>query len=134
MEKLLEAVRDVAAGKMIMPAKVALRLAQGLSKLQPRQREEPPLPQESQQEPQPMPQQKSLQKQQKQQLQGVLRDLTQREYEIAVLMAQGFTNVQIAAALYISKGTVRNYISDIYSKIGIGDRIQAVLFLKEQGI
>jgi DNA-binding NarL/FixJ family response regulator len=56
-----------------------------------------------------------------------------REKDVAVMLAQGFTNKQIASALYISEGTVKNYVSSIYSKIDIGDRTKAALFLKERG-
>jgi DNA-binding NarL/FixJ family response regulator len=56
-----------------------------------------------------------------------------REKEVAVMLAQGFTNKQIASALYISEGTVKNYVSSIYSKINISDRTKAALFLKENG-
>lgn len=47
------------------------------------------------------------------------------------MVAQGFNNKQIAAVLYISEGTVRNYISSIYNKIGISERTQAVLVLRD---
>jgi DNA-binding NarL/FixJ family response regulator len=61
-------------------------------------------------------------------------DLTERETELCSMMVQGFTNKQISMMIHISEGTVRNYISNIYSKLGISDRTQAVLFLKEHGI
>ena len=54
--------------------------------------------------------------------------------EIADMLVQGFTNRQISSALFISEGTVRNYISGIYAKIGVADRTNAVLLLKDKGI
>jgi DNA-binding NarL/FixJ family response regulator len=48
--------------------------------------------------------------------------LTQREKEIAVLLVQKKTNRQIAKELFMSEGTVRNYISGIYNKMGSNDR------------
>lgn len=57
-------------------------------------------------------------------------DLTEREREIASLLAEGLTNRQIADRLYISEGTVKNYISAIYDKTGIHDRVKLVVALK----
>ncbi len=54
--------------------------------------------------------------------------LTRRETEILRLMSQGLNNTEISAKLFISEGTVKNYISSIYGKLGINDRTQAVLF------
>lgn len=54
--------------------------------------------------------------------------LTKREKDILLLMSEGFHNAQIAEKLFISEGTVKNYISNIYGKLGINDRTQAVLF------
>ena len=56
-------------------------------------------------------------------------DLTEREREIASLLAEGLTNRQIADRLYISEGTVKNYISSIYDKTGIHDRVKLVVAL-----
>ena len=52
---------------------------------------------------------------------SVTEDLTEREKEICSLMAEGLSNKQIAEKLYISEGTVKNYISAIYDKTGIHD-------------
>jgi DNA-binding NarL/FixJ family response regulator len=57
--------------------------------------------------------------------------LTAREWEIMQLMAQGLTNKEIAEKIFITEGTVKNYISTIYEKLGVKDRTQAVLMLKE---
>ncbi|MBQ6105305.1 MAG: response regulator transcription factor [Lachnospiraceae bacterium] len=57
-------------------------------------------------------------------------ELTEREREIASLLAEGLTNRQIADRLYISEGTVKNYISAIYDKTGIHDRVKLVVALK----
>ena len=56
--------------------------------------------------------------------------LTEREKEICTLIAEGLTNRQIADRLYISEGTVKNYISSIYDKTGIHDRVKLTLALK----
>ncbi|WP_276355515.1 response regulator transcription factor [Cohnella caldifontis] len=57
--------------------------------------------------------------------------LTEREWKIVELMAEGKSNREIAARLFISEGTIRNYISIIYSKIGVNDRLKAVNLLRE---
>ena len=57
-------------------------------------------------------------------------DMTSREKEICSLLSEGLTNKQIAAELYISEGTVKNYISSIYEKTGIHDRAKLVSVLK----
>lgn len=56
--------------------------------------------------------------------------LTDREKEICVLITEGLSNKQIAERLYISEGTVKNYISSIYDKTGIHDRVKLTLALK----
>lgn len=58
-------------------------------------------------------------------------NLSDREVEIAQMMADGFTNRQIASALKISDGTARNYISSIYTKLGVESRGAAVVKIKE---
>jgi Response regulator containing a CheY-like receiver domain and an HTH DNA-binding domain len=107
MDKLTEAIRDAYHHKMVIPPAVAAKLATGLSRMATKKQEAGNSP---------------------------LKDLSEREMEIAGMLVQGFTNRQIASALYISEGTVRNYISTIYSKIGISDRTKAVLHLQELGL
>ncbi len=57
-------------------------------------------------------------------------DMTEREKEICTLLAEGLTNRQIAETLYISEGTVKNYISSIYDKTGIHDRAKLIVAMK----
>ena len=57
----------------------------------------------------------------------ILKEMTARENEIATLLAQGLSNKQIAEKLYISEGTVKNYISVIYDKTGIHDRAKLIV-------
>lgn len=60
---------------------------------------------------------------------AIAAELTGREKEICALMAEGFTNKQIADKLFISEGTVKNYISNIYDKTGIHDRVKLIVEL-----
>lgn len=57
--------------------------------------------------------------------------ITERESEVCTLLAKGYTNRQIADALYISEGTVKNYISSIYDKTGIHDRAKLIVAIRE---
>lgn len=61
----------------------------------------------------------------------LLADMTEREKEICTLLAKGLNNRQIADELYISEGTVKNYISSIYDKTGIHDRSKLIVAMKE---
>ncbi len=63
----------------------------------------------------------------------LLSDFSSREQEIIQLIMQGKSNKEIAQALYLTIGTVKNYISQIYSKAGITDRANAILFFKKMG-
>ncbi len=60
----------------------------------------------------------------------ILSELTNRENEICTLLVKGLTNKQIAESLYISEGTVKNYISSIYDKTGIHDRAKLIVAIK----
>lgn len=60
--------------------------------------------------------------------------MTRREIEILRLLGQGMTNKQIAYRLQISGKTVRNHISNFYSKLGVADRAQAVLYAVRKGL
>lgn len=57
-------------------------------------------------------------------------DITQREKEICTLLSRGLTNKQISETLFISEGTVKNYISSIYDKTGIHDRAKLVVAMQ----
>lgn len=60
--------------------------------------------------------------------------LSEREREVLQLMAQGLANADIAAQLYLSEGTVRNYASELFRKMGVSDRTQAVVFALRHGL
>ena len=56
-----------------------------------------------------------------------------REQEIIRLLMQGKSNQEIARMLFLTVGTVKNYVSQIYSKADISDRANAILYFKELG-
>jgi DNA-binding NarL/FixJ family response regulator len=60
--------------------------------------------------------------------------LTAREVEILKMLATGMANKQIAYKLKISEKTVRNHVSNMYEKLGIYDRAQAVLYAVRKGL
>jgi DNA-binding NarL/FixJ family response regulator len=105
LAKLTEAIRLVAAGRSMISPVVTERLLHGLR--------EAPLPPDSGYESEA---------------------LTDREAEIIRLMTGGYSNREIADALYLSEGTVKNHVSNILSKLGVRDRTRAVLKAIEKGI
>ncbi len=56
---------------------------------------------------------------------GIAEELTERELEVGRLLSEGMTNKQIANMLFLSEGTVKNYISEIYKKLGTSNRTKA---------
>jgi len=63
----------------------------------------------------------------------VFPDLTEREREILALLAQGLTNAAIAERLSLSVKTVRNQVSNVFSKLQVADRAQAIIRAREAG-
>ena len=59
--------------------------------------------------------------------------LTERESQVLELVAEGKTTKEIAAELFLSAGTVRNYISTILDKLGVGNRIEAIQRFRDKG-
>lgn len=104
-EELMSAVRTVAEGKTLVKPAVTERLMKGLGKMRT----------EFSSLSQPDP-------------------LTDRETEILRLMAGGYSNKEIASALNVAEGTVKNHVSNILSKMGVRDRTRAVLKALEGGL
>ena len=103
-EALIHAIEEVVEGKTPLDSKVAGKLFQQLSK-------------------QVLPGETTL---------G--QDLTDREKEILKLVSQGMTNADIAQTLFLSEGTVRNYVSSILEKLGVDDRTQAAVLALRYGL
>jgi len=108
-EQIVQTIREAMKGHLIMHAPIAAKLAARLINAP---RKDPGLFDEQ-----------TLERE------GLF--FNDKEREIILLMIREKTNKQIAAALYMSEGTVRNYVSVIYSKIGINDRAASIKRLKE---
>ncbi len=65
---------------------------------------------------------------------SIAADLTEREIVVLQYMARGLTNADIAKKLFLAKGTVRNYVSIILSKLGVADRTQAAALAWHHGL
>jgi len=64
----------------------------------------------------------------------MIEELSDREVEVLKYLARGLTNAQIAAELHLSEGTVRNYVSSLFTKLEVADRTQAAIFAMRYGI
>ena len=65
---------------------------------------------------------------------AIVESLSQRELEVLRLLARGLTNAEIAQRLYLSEGTVRNYVSSILAKLDVSDRTQAAVMALRYGL
>jgi DNA-binding NarL/FixJ family response regulator len=102
--EVLRAIRAVASGEAIFGPVVAQRLIQYFAT----------------QRPDPTPK--------------VFPELTEREREILALIAQGWSNAEIATRLVVSLKTVRNHVSNIFSKLEVADRTAAILRARRAGL
>lgn len=110
-DELIKAVQDAYTGAFILPSKIAIKLAGKIVKDYSENTE------------------KTIKSNEAKLLSSL--GLSEKEMEIAKMLAQGFTNKQISSSLYISGGTVKNYVSNLYSKIGISDRTAAAIYIKD---
>ena len=65
---------------------------------------------------------------------SVFPELTEREREILALIARGRNNGEIARELFLSLKTVRNYVSNVFAKLRVADRAQAIVRAREAGL
>jgi len=106
-ETLFEAVRAAARGESWLPPAIATKVVAGIMRMT----------DASSAPPQSLP-----------------HPLTERELEVVQLLAQGATNREIAAALVVAEGTVKNHLTNILGKLGARDRAQAALIARDLGI
>lgn len=107
--KIVEAIRDAIKGHLMLPNEVAAKLSARLAYLS----------QSSTSDLHDIP------------IHHEEIDFTEREKQVIRLMIDGKNNREIADILFISEGTVKNYITIIYQKVGTNDRTKAVLMLKD---
>ena len=113
LETLTEAIRTVHAGRTLVQPALTERIVQGLTRPRPgRDSDEPEWAGEGA---------------------SPLETLTERETEIVRLMVAGWNNKEIARALDLTEGTVKNHVSRVLSKLGVRDRTRAVLRAIELG-
>ncbi|AEW96967.1 MULTISPECIES: response regulator transcription factor [Streptomycetaceae] len=110
--EILRAVEDVLAGDAGLSPKVQRRLVERLS-----QAPAKPAAGPGAALPDPLPD-----------------GLTAREAEVLALVAQGLSNAEIAAELYVSQATVKTHINNLFAKTGVRDRAQAVGYAFRKGI
>ena len=108
-DKLVEAIRAAARGESFLQPSIAAKVLAEFNRLE--RSAAPPPPPPARAEP-----------------------LSERELEILRLLAAGDSNKEIAAALYITEGTVKNHVTNILGKLDARDRTQAALRARELGL
>ena len=105
-EQLVDGIRVVAHGEALLAPSVTKRLIQEFSRGAVVQQSAPP----------------------------ELEELTPRELEVFKLIARGLSNAEIAAELIVSETTVKTHVARVLMKLGVRDRVQAVVLAYESGV
>ena len=106
---LFEAVRAAARGESVLQPSVAAKVVAQFARLADRSTRSQPA-------------------------RSLVEPLSERELEVLALIAEGKSNKEIAAVLYIAEGTVKNHVTNILGKLGVRDRTQAALRVHELGL
>jgi DNA-binding NarL/FixJ family response regulator len=104
--QLIEAVRAVARGDALLAPTVVRRMIEQFVRLPPPGDRTPPEP---------------------------VRSLSTREREVLVMLARGLSNAEIAAQLSVSEATVKTHVARLLAKLGVRDRVQAIVLAYECG-
>ena len=104
--QLVDAIRVVAAGEALLAPSVTRRLLDRFAQTLPGEANPPP----------------------------ELASLTERELEVLKLLAGGLSNSELAERLFLSETTVKSHISSVFRKLGLRDRVQAVVLAYEAGL
>jgi DNA-binding NarL/FixJ family response regulator len=107
--QLAEAIRVIAAGDALLAPSVTRRLLGQFARTLPGPRFRPASP-------------------------ASLSALTERETEVLRLLAAGLSNAELAGRLYISEATVKSHVSSLLRKLGLRDRVQAVILTYDTGL
>ena len=105
-EELVGAIRVLAAGEALLAPEVTRRVIEAFARL-------------------PAPNAEHA---------SALAELTSREVDVLRLLASGLSNAEIARELVVSGATVKTHVSRVLMKLGLRDRIQAVIFAYESGL
>ncbi|HYH88698.1 MAG TPA: response regulator transcription factor [Solirubrobacteraceae bacterium] len=105
-DQLVNAIRVVAGGEALLAPSITSRLIEQFAHTRERRREPPP----------------------------GLDELTTRELEVFKLMARGMSNAEIAASLVVSDSTIKTHVAHLLAKLGLRDRVHAVVLAYESGI
>lgn len=105
--QLVDGVRIVAAGEALLAPTVTRRLLERFAPSLPGADERPP---------------------------PALSSLTERELEILTLLSSGLSNAELGAQLYLSEPTIKTHLSSIFRKLGVRDRVQAVIAAYDAGL
>jgi DNA-binding NarL/FixJ family response regulator len=106
--QLVDGIRVVAAGEALLAPSVTRRLLDRFADALPGDEARPPPP--------------------------ALESLTERELEVLKLLAGGLSNAELAEQLFLSETTVKSHISSVLRKLGLRDRVQAVVLAYEAGL
>jgi DNA-binding NarL/FixJ family response regulator len=104
--QLADGIRSVAAGEALLAPTVTRRLIEEFARLRPGGQARP----------------------------AELDELTPRELEVLQLLARGLSNAEIAAALVLSDTTIKTHVGHVLGKLGVRDRVQAVVLAYESGL